>query len=340
MKYSNYAFDLDGTLIDGKGNLKDGVLELFKNIITKVDNPKVAICTGNSVQVALNALDKIKDGLKEKYNLGFNGVRVAVSGFGGGVVIDDGNVINNKGIMATKFHEIRELVNIIDKDAYIFLNTKNGVYFVCDKPSFKLQLMEQLLKLREKISPKLDIQLHEIDKYEYYKLIENKKVRSLGILSLNKGMNNAIFKLLSKDLKNLTVCRDDRHIEIFNGSKTESLRMVFGNDLSNVVYIGDGLNDMKAMRSCGLSFALGNNVQVLGCADYPIESLKDANNIVFDSLFNDKEEQIKSDKVRSQKILRDAQDANLKKLEKKERGQVHYAVKIIGEKLSRENDDD
>ena len=69
---THYTFDLDGTLIDGKGELKDGVVEMFDEILANVKEPVFTIASGariNQVEAAMNKINaRLKNG-QARYNV-------------------------------------------------------------------------------------------------------------------------------------------------------------------------------------------------------------------------------------------------------------------------------
>ena len=59
---SHYTFDLDGTLIDSKGELKDGVVQMFDEILANVKDPVFTIASGARINQIEEAMSKINKG--------------------------------------------------------------------------------------------------------------------------------------------------------------------------------------------------------------------------------------------------------------------------------------
>ncbi|MBQ8749754.1 MAG: HAD hydrolase family protein [Clostridia bacterium] len=275
-----FVFDLDGTLIDNRGRLFDGVAEFFYYAIITYKEPKFMICTGNSVEKARQTIVKINKELAKNYHYK-SGIKFYISAFSGTVIYDEnGNIIKNNTINNDRFLQIETTVKDITNNSYIFLCCKDGIYYLPPKTFSKQNLQAQILKLAQKINPSCDYNIEPIKSEEYYKLVNLGKVHSLKVLSLDKQKKKEIFKTLNGGFYGLSV-NDGFVIEVSAGSKLSAINSIFGYDLCDVVYMGNDFNDIEPMQACGKSFAFGNNEEVKKSATYALNQFAEVNEIIF-----------------------------------------------------------
>ena len=115
-------------------------------------------------------------------------------------------------------------------------------------------------------------------------------------------------------------------VQVSVDSKLSAVKALYGEDLSNVVYVGDGYNDVASLMSCGTTFAVGNKPKVLKCADYALNTIADMGAVLFDGIDYS---QI------SKTVIQEAELKAQEKQQKKEMGRIKYAVS----KLSKSKDD-
>ncbi|MGN1227556.1 MAG: HAD hydrolase family protein [Christensenellales bacterium] len=326
MKYNKFAFDMDGTLVDSHFKLNEGVVNFFYNILTKVDNPKILINSGNSVENALHAFYLIKAELNKKYGSEVaDKFKISISGFAGSVVIDEnGHTIWNKGISISNYNIINQIISGIDENSFIIARTKEGLAY--NKPNLvsKDRVIVELIKMLYNLMGPGNDKTIGLSEQDFIKLFEEKKVRSLEILSLNKMLNKEITRVLSSALNGKLTVSGGMCVQVSCGSKLQSIKQIFGDDLQNVVYVGDGYNDIPPLSMCGKTFALGQKVKVLESADFAVRDFNDINNSIF---FDADLSEVSSS------IIKNAKKIEEEKKSKMEKGRVIYNIDKIKSKI-------
>ena len=66
-KVNRFAFDLDGTLIDKRFNLNEGVADFFYCVFKNVENPQFIVCTGSPVYRVRAFKALLEQTIQEKY---------------------------------------------------------------------------------------------------------------------------------------------------------------------------------------------------------------------------------------------------------------------------------
>lgn len=307
LDFKKYAFDLDGTLVDGKGELNKGVVNFFYNLLTRVNNPKITICSGNNKKSIEKAVEKINNGLKLRNLSGQRLLRPEMVTFGGAQIIEpDGNFVKSQSITPSQFRKVNEIINIIDKNAIIFGNSQKGLVYKEPKPISKKNAMIKILKT---IAPFVGLGKYtftKLDDKSFSDMIKNGEIYSLEILEPDSYTRKVIYSNLADCFRDLNFTYGTT-IQAGNGSKKEAaFRDVKEED---VCYVGDGNNDIPVMRSAGLSFALGKKLKVLKSATYAVEDFDNISDVVFKGM---------NYTLLSELKIREIQDKVIKKYKKEE----------------------
>lgn len=324
---NKFAFDLDGTLVDKKGKLVNGVVELFNNTIKQNMYPKFLICTGNDVGAVKETVNEINNELKTKYNQ--EPIKFAISACAGAVIIDeDGKQIRETSLSYDDFNNIFEKTKSIDPKAIVLFRDDKNLYYTAPKSLSKENLKILTLKIITKLKPIGDFKVVALDASKRDALLKANKIRSLEILTLSSEKNKIITGALSKEFKDLTVSPGFT-IQVSDGSKLDSIREVFGDNLEEVMYMGDGYNDIIPMKSCKISFAVGKKSKVLQSATIALQEFGDVNKVLFEQVdYSEK----------SKQVIENAKKQEALKAEKKEMGRIKYATKKLSNKLHKNSD--
>lgn len=268
-----FAFDVDGTLITSQGKVQPFVAELFQSIYKKYDDPTVMFVSGADVQ-------KIKDSIKLiETQAGLKIKNPYIIALTGAVILKPDNTL----FCAPTFmdenicNEMEEITYTCEKYAYIAYATDEGNFFVDYR---KEQQDNHWLSAEEVVEVAYKLARFSIQPIEKAKLLDlqkNHKVRSAWILIADKEKNLQVYENLLKWTKNY----DDLNISggfdmcVGFSSKLQAIRKVCGSDLENLVYFGDGENDLEllALGKMGLikgSVGVGSKVEVLKSADLAV----------------------------------------------------------------------
>lgn len=289
-KYNKFAFDFDGTLVDANLQPKDGVVDMFYDILTKVENPKILICTGSGLKEVAIFLNKLFAKLEEKQLnedeaefLAFEKPNIDIACFGGAFIIKNngkGEIVWNKKISVEQYNQVRQIINSFDKSSLIILQTMEGLFYNEPK-KVKNKIKVAVLKSIKSLIGYSGINVTSLNSEQYNKKVKDSEVYSLNIITSEIEDNG---KLMQK-MQEANVGADlsiNTSIQIRNGSKLNAIKRAFNiENGEGLVYVGDGLNDILAMKFASLSLAVGNNVKVLTTANYALESIADASDIMF-----------------------------------------------------------
>ncbi len=333
MDYKKFAFDLDGTIIDKKGNIRAGFINLIQKIMTTVENPQIVICTGNNNKYAENIIKKINESLIENFGDDAKKIVPTIISFGGAQITYINGFYLREPLSLELVQKIEYYSKLVDKKAVILINTQDGYHYKQPNLLSKDRATMGVLKLAMPLLGASDFQVSALKDEDYEKCIENKKVLSMEILSLDFGKKQLLLKTLQDQIPECSFSNGTT-IQVSPISKCKTLETVC-NNLEEVVYFGDGYNDINLLEKCGLSFAFGDKTQVLYSADYAIKDFDDANNYLFNNL--------PLTEI-SQETRKYAEINETKKLEKRKQGRIKYTLRqtkkaLIGNKENNENNE-
>lgn len=330
IKYDKFAFDLDGTLIDSNFRIKDGVVDMFYGILTKVENPKIMICTGNGLREVARFLNKLYAELQQKQQdyedaefFEFKKPSIDIACYGGAFVVKDnakGEVVWNKKITTEQFEKIRQVMNGFDKDAFIILQTIDGLFY-CEPNGVKNKVKIMALKSIKSIVGFNGISVSSLNKEEYNQKLQNNEVYSLNILTGHIADKCKLREKLRENCAGVD-CTASTTIQMRNGDKLNAIKNAFNiENGEGLVYVGDGLNDISSMKFAELSLAVGDNVKVLTSAKFALESIADASDLMFTEVdYSDV----------SRKVIENALKKNK---EKKKQVKLDDDLDIMGDKI-------
>lgn len=290
-KYNKFAFDLDGTLMDSNGEIINGVVDLFYDILTKVDNPQILICTSNTYRGVLGFLTKLNTELEKKFEkdndldyFEYSAPNIAISCYGGSFVVlnnGKGKVIHNQKVTPKQYDRVKNIVEKADKKSIILLNCETGFYYAEPKLLSTDKVRYGVLNALKSVLGFKKFTFNAVKYDDFISKINNNEVYAIDVYCGNSQAKFALKKELDKYSSEYD-CSVDSSVQIKNGSKLQSIKDVFNiTSGEGVVYIGNGYNDIDAMKFAELSLAVGSKVGVLKSATYALEELADASNVIF-----------------------------------------------------------
>ena len=267
-----FVFDLDGTLIDKNQKLFSGVVKMFDEMLAKAPNASFTIASGSR----LNQIEKITAEINQKLKNGKIDFNI-ISNAGSIVKRADGYMYR----MPIKESDMKDVMRAVkesdDKAIMIFRTDEKDLMYL------PKSLMEKgKHKLIDVIGKKYWLTPEYALTQQILNAIKDEKIYSAEIVSLTK--RKSVFEKINKSLKTKSLkLSDSMAMELSNCGKLEALKMLFVGDLSNMVYVGDGKNDIEPMQQAKVSYALGKKLEVLNSATFAITSHKQ----ITDNLFND-----------------------------------------------------
>ena len=148
MDFNKFAFDLDGTLVDGHFKLKKGVDKLFYNILTnsKDSTPQILICTGTSLKKALTAVEMIEKELSKNFDY-HKKLDITYALYAGSLIYRNGEYLESHNVGFEQFEKIKEISKSIDENTVIFVSTGQGMFYEKPKTISKDNAKMQAIKL-------------------------------------------------------------------------------------------------------------------------------------------------------------------------------------------------
>ena len=272
------ACDVEGTLIDRNGNLDVRVLPLFEK--ADLDRTRFIFATGGSARVARFALDEINKNLERP-------IKAYISAnCGSQIYSPDGRLIQNKTIAPHDVLNIAKSMRKVDSESLIFYVVGNKYY---------LENQDDVFIENQIRATKNSFIIYKLKKEERQKgeasgvefLSCPKQFRLADISQLQQEAQdgiNAIYivptcytttrkdqiaesvKTAARDYPNY----DGRMLSVFAASKEEALSEILNieynnpkyvDDISQVVFLGDGINDLELLSMCNLSVARGERAR-------------------------------------------------------------------------------
>lgn len=268
-----FAFDVDGTLINSKGELQPFVAELFQSIYKQYENPSILFVSGADIQ-------KIKDSivLIEK-NANLKIKNPYIIGLTGAIILNpNGEYFCPPTFLDENFIiELEKLVYNIEKYTYICYATDKGNFFI---DYSILEPKQQWLPADEVVDIAFKMARFVVSpttKENLKNLVCAKQVRAAWVFVADKEKNKEIAKRLEEFAKTKPGLTTNGGFDICVGfgSKVEAVSKVCGNNLKNLVYFGDGLNDVAllSLAKSGLikgSVGVGTKSEVLSNAELAV----------------------------------------------------------------------
>lgn len=276
------ALDIDGTLIDKNGKLDPRVLGIFKN--ADLSKTKFILTTGGTIKSARFALSQINKALNLNEN---NQIKAYMcTNCGAEIFNPDGKLVYSTALSLAQSYALINTVRLKDKGSVI-VYVANDVYYIEDQSDLKLSNQARFIKndflmwmykKKEGKAKKGDAGLDfgQTKKLNYFKDIktfvkENGKISSIMVAPTcsSKDKKQAIYQSLKENAGDLSVysgfaiaipaSTKKRAIEFV--LKSEIMNTEYVNNIKQVVYLGDGTNDIEMLQTANVSVARGEKAK-------------------------------------------------------------------------------
>lgn len=304
MKPLYYTFDLDGTLIDSKQQLKPGVVEMFDQIAKNQPNAIITIASGARPNQIKAVVDDINRQLK-------NGkINPTIIACGGSYIQSSNSGTLIKHLTHQDIHAVEKSLEDVGAEAIRVLRTEYGDFY--PQPVNKKE--KALYKLLEKVGSSFGIEPLPLSNKAFGQMIANGDVLSLEYIILDKKKRNEFVKQFSVVNKNPTLnISGGTSCQIANFGKKGALIERFGEGaLKKMVYMGDGMNDVEMFKNSYVSFGVGSKFKAVRHAHYAIPDYQTATNYLFGE-----ESKVGEIEEISKTRLKELKQSKIKKLIKK-----------------------
>ena len=260
--YKLVAIDLDGTMLNNYGEVTEKTKRILKDTMKK--GCKVVISSGRTIDSIRAIADEIES----------NSYMIA----GNGSIIYD---ISNETIIYEKYIPKSKALNIIKicEDNSITYSVYTNKTIIANSLKYNI-LYYYKQNLKKEPNKKTSLTLVQ-DIYDYVKNLENEKIMKIFICDNTKSVFNSIIKKITEldDIEILDVSHMSRKV-ISNGSEEITLEYFYTEiseknvdkwyaieflinklhiDKSEVITIGDNINDKKMIEESGLGIAMKNS---------------------------------------------------------------------------------
>ena len=270
--YKLIAIDLDGTILDSYGEVSENTKRILKETMKK--GTKVIIASGRTIDSIKAIADEIST---DKYIIAGNG----------SIIYD----LQEKNVIYEKYIPKSKALNIIKicEDNSITYSVYTNNTIVADSLKYNI-LYYYKQNLKKEPTKKTSITIVP-NIYNYVKNMDDEKVMKIFICDKHQSVFNSILKKFYEieDIEILDVSHMSRKI-ISNGSKDVALEYFYTEiseknvdkwyaleylinklniDKTEVISIGDNINDLKMIEQSGLGIAMkGSSSKVTEIADY------------------------------------------------------------------------
>ena len=329
----DFAFDMDGTLVDSKGRILEGVVDNFQAILRDVPDAKISIVTASTPNIINVFVDNVNKEFRER-GIEFKFKPYIASCLGARIEDPDGKLLFNKTLKPSLVKDIANRINIVEENKFLLYVVKDSNYYNLDVLNSKEKVLMPILKIKQAQKGYAKFEAFASNTDELEKIVNNNEILGLYILGLSSDSVKEIHNALKTiDLQGSYVDKGSV-VKVTNSNKLNAIKFIYGDDLSKVVYIGDGRNDIEALKACGNSIAVGTNVEVLKSAQFPIIQIKDVYETMTSSIV--KKQAIKDNLPN--KII-EADNINKEILEAKEKKATFKVKQMIKSKKDRKDHD-
>lgn len=286
------AFDIDGTLMNRKGELLPEVFPIFQN--KKITECNLIFATGN-FKSTVKAFWK-------KLILNFPHIKdmkpYFASATGSVIYSPDGKVLLRYSLNKEKLlKSVKEIIGI-DPDCDFLLATENLIYIPYPKTAQKVTDFKAFIQ-HEKNKGEIGLPL-TMEKKSPEQII-NGKEDILCMFIFNCTKKERIHPMLQKEFsKEGYGVSWDKFLDIISmsaGTKWKALKTItesekkhpvlgdFVTDAKDIYYFGDDANDIECLQNCKFSVARGGErlkAEVIESAKYHADDLTEITKIIFD----------------------------------------------------------
>ena len=248
-KIKYIASDIEGTLIDGKGNLRENVAKLIKGLEDK--KIEFALQSGMSLFEIENTFSKIKEEAKTE------SMEADIVAFGGAYIkLSDGTVLKDKPLTADELEKVRNVVKECANGTVIIYRGKEENYreklTEVESISGKVKYagLVVLVGLLEAIK-KVNLPHVKISQKMLKAKMQNNEIYSLEIINTGSKLK-LIEEGLKKEFGASVDINNGRTVQFGHGNKLDAIKTVQkhktgAEKLVGVCSIGDGINDIGSL---------------------------------------------------------------------------------------------
>lgn len=251
--------------------------------------------TGNSVNNAFNCIDQINAILPSD-----KPITPWISTSCGSTIINpEREIINEVNLPRDYIFEIIAKAEEIDPKVVFMYRSGDTNYIEKQNTLSKGGILLYIYRYKESRKGSAGVKLTNIAKSSRNFLIRHNNIQNLYIVTANEKIKETLDKELIKVAKKYSK-NHNTNINVYPGfvtqtparSKTEALKLILDMnpnmcpDVSDVIYFGDGNNDVECLTLCKYSFARGPeaNTASVNAAKYRYDNLSS----VADALYSDK----------------------------------------------------
>jgi len=260
--------DIDETLINKKGELDPAVYDIFTK--ADLDRTQFILMTGNSADTANDCVAKINAILPEGKT-----IKPWISTSCGSIIINpNGEVVKQSNLEKTFMKGVSYLAEREDPKSIIMLRSGNKNYIDKQKSLSINGILMYLYKYKEAKKGTAGLQFTDIDKSKRDYIINSQEVQNMFVVSLSKKHKAKIDKEIQRFASQYYA---PNHIQypVYPGfatqtpamSKENALQLILKfdptlcDDITDVIYFGDGTNDVECLKQCKYSIARGENAK-------------------------------------------------------------------------------
>lgn len=297
-KNANFVFDMDGTLIDKKGQIKPGVADFFVDIITKGENATITIATGSRPDQVKRTYTRICRWIARKYPMEvvkecIDKIKNANYISYAGSLIKEGGKPAKKYFLPSDFcYEVQDFVRQVDPDALIIARTPDGDVNVVHNKR-KIKYFHNVVKY---VSSQYGVESKDIPAEKFNQYMKDGLIYSFEIVGLanHKKLYDKLCQNFNRDDISMTC---GVAVEISSKGKLKAMEELFEGNLNNVIYFGDGPNDLVPFQNVGCSFGVGKNFDVLKSATFAIADYSEASNYIFGDVSEEQMRNMSNDRL-------------------------------------------
>lgn len=277
---SLYVFDIEGTLVDGHGQLRPGMVEMF-SAIRRQTNKKILFESGMNEKEVLSIIAKFNQNLPEDCQL----TPCIASCCGSRIINEEGVPIFEDIISYDDIQAINRILLKYDPSSAIVYRTKSE-NIVCkiedlyQKFGKKLTVEEQdkLDNIYEILYNTHNVPLlcKEVGIIELEEMLNNGEVYSLEIAGINLNNDPVLNAKIAKEIAKATGLEYSLSvtIQIARQNKYSALVNFVGQkEAVRACYMGDGANDIPCLKKCNHSVSAFAKMQhVIKASKYAINT--------------------------------------------------------------------
>lgn len=258
------AFDVEGTLLDKTGKLDLDVIDIFK----KADKRQTTfiLLTGGSLSVAQDALRQINE------RIGGAPIKAWIGANGGGLIYSpDGQKVKNEYFSESDIDNALSYARALDKKCIAMYATEKGNFVDCPD-SIANKVAMYFFKKHDAKKGSAGMKLQDID-ISSFKSIDDLtdeigNINEMYFFTLSKDKKAEIHSKLSLAFNDECSIYCDKYISIPAMNKWFALKEIqkldenLPQDVRDIIYFGDGENDVACLKWCNLSVARGEQATI------------------------------------------------------------------------------